>query len=615
MRIFSDNDILNQSFRKQVIDEIKSDANRARKREALKRQECYRDNTLKYVLKSLEEMGLKGDTIKLMQTHASNISIVKKVVNKKARAYRGSITRSADKEVTTAQVMALAGLLGMNEKFKKADRTTELQNNSIVFCLPEPTPEGKIRLRASVLGPWQYDVIEDGRNPERAACIVLSEFVNEQNQHSYNVGQVQQIDAERSVVGDQIIAAGPGVVETRKGETFIFWTNSYHMTCDENGEIINSVTPIGAVNPIGQIPAVTIDKNQDGQYWGEGGQDLVDGAVLVNIMTTDMNTIMYMQGWGQLVIKGPNIPTNYQIGPHVALTLETREGQTAPDVDMISANPPIEAWLRVIEQYVALLLSTNDLSTSAVQTKLDANSFPSGVAMLIDRSESTASITDRRQTFASGERRFWKIVAAWMGLYASSLDYEFNQIGVLPEDIETSVRYQDEEQITTEKEKLETLKIRREMGLATLRDTLKADNPNMTAEEIEAKIEEIKADLKEFGRMFGTALSQEAARLTEDQEEADGQTTEGGDMGATGNATAGGDVQRLALNGAQVQALVAIIVAVASGEIPKASAPATIQAAFPFMTPEEINRIVAPIVEGSAKPEPQTPPVKETDDA
>ena len=52
MRIFTEADVLDQGFERQSFPEIKSQSNQARKREALKRQECFRDNTIRHVMKS-----------------------------------------------------------------------------------------------------------------------------------------------------------------------------------------------------------------------------------------------------------------------------------------------------------------------------------------------------------------------------------------------------------------------------------------------------------------------------------------------------------------------------------------------------------------------------------
>ena len=498
MRMFNDEDILSQAFRSKVIEQIKGQPNQKRKLEAMKRQDCYRDNTIKWVMKSLKELNLREETLNLMQNHASNISIVKKVIGKKARCYRGGVLRGTPDDDSTNKVMALASVLNSNEYFKKADRQSELHNNSLILTLPSKTPENRVRLNSTVLGPWQYDVIEDARNPEKMACLIISEWNEKSSAHSFNSDQIQALDQSTSS-DDQIIARGPFNADTDDGETFIWWTNTYHFTTNSAGQIIAKYSPQDSLNPIKMIPATSIDKNQDGSYWGAGGEDLVDGAVLVNLLCSDMNHIMYMQGWGQLVISGSNIPETYQVGPGVALILKVNEGMTAPTVELLSHSPPIDSWLKVIEQYVAMLLTTNELSTSSVAMSLDASTFPSGIAMLIDKSESTGSIEDKRHTFAQAERRYWKIVAGWLNIYARSLtplDNEFAEIGPLNEDIEVNVRYQSEEQVVTEKEKLEILKMRKEMGLATQLDIIKADNPSMTDDEAQKKLEQIKEDMK-----------------------------------------------------------------------------------------------------------------------
>lgn len=73
-------------------------------------------------------------------------------------------------------------------------------------------------------------------------------------------------------------------------------------------------------------------------------------------------------------------------------------------------------------------------------------------------------------------------------------------------------------------------------------------------------------------------------------------------------------VQDTALNGAQVTSLLEIINAVAAGDMPKATAKPLILAAFPGITEAQVEAMLAPIKEGSAKPaEPvNPPPAKET---
>lgn len=523
MKMFSQEDVLNQEYRAAVIREIRSPENKARKREMKKRQEVYRDNVIKWVLQALETLKMRPETLQLMKNHASNISLAKKIVNKKARCYRGGVQRIAGTPEATATVSYLASILGTNTAMQKADRFCVLQKNALPWVFPELTPQGTWRLKNVVLTSSQYDVIENGRDPERPACVILSDYVDEFDGSVTTSpgGGWRSIEQDATLVTDPRIAKGPGQETYKAKETFIWWTDSYHFTTDESGRILRGISPEDLRNPIGMIPGAPVAEDQDGSYWASGGEDIIDGSILVNLLATDMLTIMYLQGFGQLVITGSNIPEEYQVGPNVALILQNREGQDKAEVDLISHNPPIDSWLRVLEQYVAMLLSTNDLSPSSVAMRLDAQTFPSGIAMLIDKSEAQGSVEDRRIMFGQSERRYWEIVRRWMSAYEGKLDQEFTAAGDIPEGTEVITRFNDPKEVTTEKERLEIMKLRKELGLATQLDLVQMDNPNMTQEEAKAKLEELRAELAEIRKQTSTIIESANSGGAEDESEED----------------------------------------------------------------------------------------------
>ena len=54
--------------------------------------------------------------------------------------------------------------------------------------------------------------------------------------------------------------------------------------------------------------------------------------------------------------------------------------------------------------YIALYLTTNNLSTSGVSTQLSGgNTLPSGVALILDKAESLEDVQDQRQVFIDKE--------------------------------------------------------------------------------------------------------------------------------------------------------------------------------------------------------------------
>lgn len=494
MKLMNEDLLLNKEYRVKVIKHLGSNENKARKAEAMKRYEVLKDNTAKYVMLKLKREIKREETLQLMENRASNISIAKKIVKKLARVYADSVKRSTGAEATDMQVTELAKMMNFNSQQKKVDRYTRMFKNSMPWIYPDLAEDGKYRLCMKVFAPWQYDVLESANEPEEAACVVLSDFADSQFINLGTGPLVTQLEATAAV---QQSAAG-----AKDAETFIFWSKKYHFTCNNKGDIIQALSPEGLLNPINAIPGVTAAEDQDGGYWATGGEDLADGAILINTLITDMNSILFMQGWGQLVITGTHVPEEFQVGPHRALVLryDPAKDEAQPQVTTVSSNPPVDAWMKAIEQYVALLLSTNNLSPRTISAKLSVSDFPSGIAMLIDQSESTESIEDKQTEFYWIEMKEWEIIKRWHNLYFDRglLSRDFQAIGRLPDDLMVTPKFQPKTaEVVTEADRLKNLQLRKNMGLATQLDLIMADNPGMTREEAEAKLLEIAKDKAE----------------------------------------------------------------------------------------------------------------------
>lgn len=615
MKLHHQDQLLDVKVRKQIIDDIVGPANVQRKTEAKKRHEVFKDKTVKYVLKKLENEGLSKDTLQLMSNRASNISICRKIIMKKAKCYNDGVMRETGKDADLNQkVSYLAMMLGFDEKKKKADRYLQLLKNCMSWFIPEHVGEGKFIIRMKVMGSWQYDAVENVKNMDSPLAIILSDFSSSAQASTFRSGpnQVTGNDASATVTGPQAIALGGEVTKTDEPDCFIFWSDKYHFTCNRKGEIIPQLTPDDNLNPIGMIPGVAMAKDRDDSFWATGGEDLVDGSILVNTLLTDMFSIQFMQGWGQFVITGSKgcIPETMAGGPHRAITMtyDNKKGQAKPEVTVVNSNPPITSWMATVEQYVALLLSTNNLSPRVVAGKLDASNMASGIALMIERSDSSEDVTDAQADMARGERKEWRIYTAWHNRYhaSNSLDAEFALVGKLPQDIDVTAKFTPAGEVVTEKERLENMKLKKDLGLVRQVELLMAENPGMTEEEAEQKLLKIKAE----------AIEQVRRELKDGSAQADGEQTETTDDSETPAPAAGSevvptgdDVQKTALNGAQVTSMVDIVTAVAVGELPRDSAVEMIMASFPFIDKAWAERIIGSAGKGFKvqKPEPPAP--------
>lgn len=534
MKLMNESDVLDLKFRQQVIDEIMGSENCKRKQEHLRRYEVYKDQTVKWVLKSLQSDGLEQKTIDMMTNRASNISICKKIVNKLARTYSGGVKRTASDDAGTAAVHEMARALCFDDKMKKNDRYRELQRNSVAMFVQERsggTDEAPLyRVGMRVLGPWEYDVIEDCYNRETPRCFILSDFVD-------------QVPGDTNQK-DDAIADAPEDAAKGQRRTFIWWTESYHFTTWEDGTYCEKIMRANAdgamdlANPIGVLPFVNNAEEQDGKFWAQGGEDVADGSILVNKIITDMFFVQMMQGFGIIVFTGKNLDKNYKMGPNQAVFMEVEDDDSpTPTVNVVSANPALDMWMRAIEQYLALLLTTNNLSVAHVSGKLDVVNFPSGIAAIVEMSEVTLETEDKYSQYAQQERDAFKIIQLWQAYLLSTdeVDPSFKLLPELPADIGTTLvtKFTSIKPVMTETERLANLKARKELGINEEIDLIMLDNPDMTQDEAEAKLLRIKeAKLKAVANMakqMGGMVEQRKAGMDGDNAQDEEPKPEGDD--------------------------------------------------------------------------------------
>lgn len=531
---YTEDQLLSIEFRKMVIDQIVySDENLERKAQELRKYEIYNDQNSKWVMLAIEKEGYKPETFAQMRNRASNISVCRKIVNKKAAIYNGGVDRKVGEPLKfpdgktvpnpdQVSVDALADELDFNTYMKQANAYLELHKNCIVGCVPvldsrETTQSGapKYKLKMQVKSPWQYDVIPDPHDYTRPAVIILSEFperidLNTPDDIQDGIRGVRRAAGFNSSNADgidQTIANSPEDRDQKeKDRRFIWWSDQYHFTTDIKGNFIGVKNPTDIFNPIRKNPWENLAAKQTDGFWARGGEDIVETSILVNKKMTDVNFIAFVQGWGQLVIDAEKVPKKLVGGPDNALIFERTVGGQPSTVYFATSNPPIEAWLETIRMTLALVLSTNNLSSRSVATRLDNANAASGISIMIENSEITSDLKDSQELFRDMEPCLWETVRLWHQLYASN-----NWLCKDQQAIETfnnsdvNLKFIESHLPVTEKERLEELKLRKELGIATLKDLIKSENPDLSDDEINSKIEEI---IQEKGKMAAMVSNQ-----------------------------------------------------------------------------------------------------------
>lgn len=243
MMIKNEEQILNQEFRKAIIDQINSQENQKRKLEAKRRYDCFKDKTKDYVVKAmLEETSDRAQLMAEIKNRVSNVSFTRKIIDKKATVYKDPAYRIGDNQ---EQIDQISSELNINSTMKKVNKYVELFKNTLVQIVPWYDQAWKISLR--VLAPHCYDVLSDYQNPEKMKVVILSHINQEQIQYKENA----------AIRNEQAL----GTTSLSTPTEYIWWSGNYHFTTNEQGEVI--AAPEEGVNPFGVLPFTDFSIDQD----------------------------------------------------------------------------------------------------------------------------------------------------------------------------------------------------------------------------------------------------------------------------------------------------------------------------------------------------------------
>lgn len=511
-------DLLNQEVRAAFIKSFASSANQQRKTDAFRAYQCLKDKTHLYVIENLSNQ-FASETVQEMMTQLSNVSILRKVIEKLARVYSNGVKRTMPNPEDTKEIEEAAKLLDFDGAMKKANRYYRTFKNTLVFVKPlKSSDQEDYGFEIEVKPPFHYDVIPDPENPKVPLAVVLSDYqsakplmyaLGDAASAGRGVGVVKTttVDALGYTEDDGSPASlvntyspGASSSDAEDKREFIWWTKTLHFTTNAKGEITNFGD--GGENPILELPFVNICGDQDNGFWASGGEDLVHAGIQINSMLSSAKNIGVSQGHGQLYMTGQNLPKSIKIGPNYCIQLEQQEGEPAPTIGYLNASPELAELRSLLETEVALMLTTNNLSTSGFSLSLQGGKdFASGIAMMIDKSESIEDVNEQAQVFIHKEPLIWALLAKWHAVFASRqiLNEDWRQVALpFAEEMKAlSIRPNTIKPVISETEKLAIMEKRKQLGLASQLDLIMTDDPSLTEKTALEKLARITAQGKE----------------------------------------------------------------------------------------------------------------------
>jgi len=253
MKIKDESLILDEQFRQKILKEIDGPENTARKDEALRRFDVYKDY-IKYYMVEILQKELDPETVDEMVSRTSVVNLLKKIVTKKARVYKTGVDRNFGEQ---AQDMCneIYEYLRANMCYKKANRFLELAKNALLCITPKECDDGKWSYCMRPKFPHQYDVIEDARDPEKPLVIIFSPHTRTGETYDLRINEGRGFGAYQANFRagdgiDQTIADSPsdGADSMKDSREFVWWSKNFHFTTNSKGQIISDKSPDDLLN-------------------------------------------------------------------------------------------------------------------------------------------------------------------------------------------------------------------------------------------------------------------------------------------------------------------------------------------------------------------------------
>ena len=485
--------LLDPSVRQAIVREIKSEENKSRRAESLRRFEVYKQRQEKFIVDKLESE-FSSKTVREMRKILS-INLAPRIINQLASVYQHAPEREWS-NVTDDQkeyLLKLYDSAKVDTKMMQANRYFKLNDQVIIQVVPR---SGMIQIRC--LLPHQVDVIPDANDPEKAYAYIVSVFDKYEYLHDSsntqdlsNPGRNPYRTSTYSDGTNQTIADKEDYKASL--ERYEVWTETENFIMDGRGNILSEDT----LNPIGMLPFVDVSYEKDFEFWVRTGNGIIDFAIDFGAQLSDIANIIRLQGYAQPIIAADKVPDNMVVGPNhiLFLQLDANRPELKPSFEFANPGSDLQSSLDFLEMSLRLFLTSKGIDPKTISGKLDAQSFSSGVERLLSMIEKFEASKADVEIMRWAEMKVYKLLVAWSNYYQGSdvLDESLRfglQIGP---DVEMTVKFSEPQAVQTKTETEDSIIKLLDKGLITKKKAL-MDLYELNDDQAEQMLAEIEAE-------------------------------------------------------------------------------------------------------------------------
>jgi len=491
-------DLLEPRVVTRLISEVKSSENMDRKVATFNSMRIAKGDVKPYVLREVQEMLPQS----WKEMRISDISISHKVVNKLAQAYKEGPVRKLENDTESEMLNDLYAKININKTMDGFDEIRTLNRYALLWVNFDPD----IGLQFANLHPYEFDVIRNSNNGSLEVVILqypdrLITHQGPSNESTTGRGfdgfNVRADALNQAISNSQLDSASDT-------QTFVMWTARQHIIVqakfiDADGKI--STDPVSVdyipietnpfnINPLGVLPFIYSSTDDGGNFTDYPIPNPLTGqSILFNILNSDLLSAASIQGYGIRTISGtPEMLAKIE-KLHEGLTTaakipqSTNPGDPETKLEFVNPSPDLAGQRETYASYLSGVLSQHGINSASV-LKDGGQSFTSGLDRALANSDVTNIIQQNQNDFSGVEKRAFEIVKLWAQVH--DLGVKFS------EDSELQIHFPRPKILISDRETLENIQLRLDMGLIDKVEALMILNPNLTEEEARDKIESIK---------------------------------------------------------------------------------------------------------------------------
>lgn len=486
-------DITNERHVELIINEIEGFENIERKQRAFRADQILTGNQKFYVKDAIREKYPDSwENFRL-----GDISLAKKVIEKKGKAYKNAPIRALDNDAQTDAYADIFKIGKFSRAFKEADQIFNYYKYVALWVKwiedkedPEDEDDRGGFYALQALKPFEYDLIRDPRTGEPLIFIMSLP----DNDITRSTGKNDAIE--------QTITDSKADISANT-EKFAIWSKTQHVQVirrqveieDENGKpIIVEEFEILSVNPDNvnpfapKLPISFLSKETGPQYPTEN--NLSQQSVDFNVGYSNLLTSTDAQGHGQLVYSHPakQEVKKLHMGLHTAIDVPLApEGKGRESkVEYINASPDLTGQLEVLQFQGQQTLDEHGIRSKG-KIGGGAESFASGFDRLLSEADCLEIIEDNQSLYAETlEQDIYQIIQSSEETLERNI-FETEEITVL---------YPKPKVLISDKETIANIKSQREEGLVFGWEKHIIMNPNLSETAARKREEEIQAEIK-----------------------------------------------------------------------------------------------------------------------